>query len=84
MLQSISLLARGGRLMRCILLLAIAFTVTGCGQSEPPAKLKPVVPSGPLIGTTAPDIVGTNVDGKLMMLRDYRGKVVVLSFWADF
>jgi thiol-disulfide isomerase/thioredoxin len=34
-----------------------------------------------LIGKTAPDIDGEDVDGKPMKLSAFRGKVVVLSFW---
>jgi thiol-disulfide isomerase/thioredoxin len=36
------------------------------------------------IGKLAPEIVGTNVDGKPLKLSDYRGKVVVLVFWASW
>ena len=33
------------------------------------------------IGAEAPDIVGQDLDGHLLNLKDYRGRVVVLSFW---
>jgi thiol-disulfide isomerase/thioredoxin len=33
------------------------------------------------VGKTAPEIVGEDLDGRPMRLSDYRGKVVVLSFW---
>ncbi len=36
------------------------------------------------IGKTAPDIVGEDTDGVKFKLSDYRGKVVVLSFWATW
>jgi thiol-disulfide isomerase/thioredoxin len=36
------------------------------------------------VGTLAPEIKGESVDGKVLMLSDYRGKVVVLSFWASW
>ena len=36
------------------------------------------------IGTPAPEVSGEDVDGKPMKLSDYRGKVVVLSFWATW
>ena len=36
------------------------------------------------IGRTAPDIAGTDGDGKELKLSDYRGKVVVLDFWASW
>jgi thiol-disulfide isomerase/thioredoxin len=32
----------------------------------------------------APEVDGTDVDGKRMKLSDYRGKVVVLTFWATW
>jgi thiol-disulfide isomerase/thioredoxin len=36
------------------------------------------------IGKVAPEIEGESVDGKLLKLSDYRGKVVVLNFWASW
>jgi peroxiredoxin len=36
------------------------------------------------IGVTAPDIVGTDAEGKDFRLKDYRGKVVLLEFWGDW
>jgi thiol-disulfide isomerase/thioredoxin len=36
------------------------------------------------VGKTAPDISGEDLDGKPLKLRDYRGKVVVLTFWATW
>ena len=36
------------------------------------------------IGKTAPEIVGTDLDGEPMKLSDYRGSVVVLNFWGDW
>jgi hypothetical protein len=37
-----------------------------------------------VIGKTAPDIAGDDVDGKPFHLTDYRGKVVVLDFWGHW
>ncbi|MCO6048127.1 TlpA family protein disulfide reductase [Aeoliella sp. ICT_H6.2] len=34
-----------------------------------------------IVGTEAPNILGTDLHGKPLDLREYRGKVVVLSFW---
>lgn len=41
-------------------------------------------PSGPemLVGLPAPAFAGTGVDGQPLKLEDYKGKVVVLDFWA--
>jgi hypothetical protein len=36
------------------------------------------------VGRAAPDIEGTNVDGHTMNLSDFRGKVVLLDFWATY
>ncbi|HMC67040.1 MAG TPA: TlpA disulfide reductase family protein [Gemmataceae bacterium] len=40
--------------------------------------------AGPKKGDTAPDIEGVDIDGKPLKLSDYRGKVVLLDFWADW
>lgn len=37
--------------------------------------------SGPPVNQAAPDIVGTDQDGRQFKLSDYRGKVVLLDFW---
>jgi hypothetical protein len=36
------------------------------------------------VGTKAPEIEGTDIDGKKFKLSDYRGKVVVLDFWGNW
>jgi thiol-disulfide isomerase/thioredoxin len=36
------------------------------------------------VGKVAPEIEGQDIDGKPMKLSDYRGKVVVLSFWGTW
>ncbi len=36
------------------------------------------------VGKTAPDIIGEDTDGVTFKLSDYRGNVVVLSFWATW
>ena len=35
-----------------------------------------------LVGKVVPDFSATDLDGKLISLQDYRGKVVLLDFWA--
>jgi len=39
---------------------------------------------GPLVGKPAPEIVGPNSAGDTMKLSDYKGKVVMLDFWASW
>jgi thiol-disulfide isomerase/thioredoxin len=36
------------------------------------------------VGCKAPDIEGEDIDGKPLKLSDYRGKVVMISFWATW
>jgi thiol-disulfide isomerase/thioredoxin len=36
------------------------------------------------VGKLAPDIVGEDLSGEALKLSDYRGKVVLLSFWATW
>ena len=36
------------------------------------------------IGQVAPEITGDDIEGVSLKLSDYRGKVVVLSFWATW
>jgi thiol-disulfide isomerase/thioredoxin len=36
------------------------------------------------VGKTAPEISGVDLDDQPMQLSDYRGKVVVLKFWASW
>jgi peroxiredoxin len=36
------------------------------------------------VGRKAPEIEGHDVDGKVFRLSDYRGKVVVVAFWASW
>ena len=35
-----------------------------------------------MIGKLAPDFSATDIDGNLISLKDYRGKVVLLDFWS--
>ena len=36
------------------------------------------------VGKPAPEIIGTDLDGQPFKLSDYRGKVVLLTFWAGW
>ena len=36
------------------------------------------------IGHVAPEIIGKKIDGNLMQLSAFRGKVVLLDFWGDW
>ena len=42
------------------------------------------IPGGSLVGKSAPDFQLTTLDGKQVSLSDYRGKAVMLNFWATW
>jgi thiol-disulfide isomerase/thioredoxin len=70
---------------------ASAARVTGAPPAErldvaapPPVLTGVVADEGPEVGRVAPDIVGRDLDGVEFRLSDYRGKVVVLLFTADW
>jgi hypothetical protein len=65
---------------RCFWLyaLAAALVISGCGF--PPAPTA----KGKATSHPAPEISGDDADGKPMRLSDYRGKVVMLDFWATW
>ena len=60
-------------------LILCVFALAGCSGSR---KVEPPIGLGK--GQQAPDIVGLDPFGKKLRLRDYRGKVVVLDFWATW
>lgn len=57
-------------------LMAIVLTFVATGAAEAQSHLK--------VGDKAPNIVGTTPDGKSISLRDLRGKVVLIDFWASW
>ncbi|HZU37597.1 MAG TPA: hypothetical protein VFA18_16875 [Gemmataceae bacterium] len=60
-------------LYRILALGTIGLIVAGCLSSsgDPAADL----------GKPAPDLSGRDLNGRLLRLSDYRGKVVLLDFW---
>lgn len=49
-----------------------------------PAPVKRERPKLLAAGTTAPDFTATALDGHTVKLSDYKGKIVVLDFWATW
>lgn len=66
---------------------ALALSMPGCPKKAPPEPIplgRPRVQPGPQIGQPAPEIVGVDLEGEPMKLSDFRGKVVAVSFWANW
>jgi cytochrome oxidase Cu insertion factor (SCO1/SenC/PrrC family) len=61
--------------MRKLALVSLAVLVAGC-QGGGGGK--------PAVGKSAPEIAGRDADGQSFKLSDYRGKVVVVTFWASW
>jgi hypothetical protein len=57
-------------------LLALGLAGLGCAEQTRPAGLA--------VGVVAPELEGQDENGKTLKLSDYRGKVVMLDFWAGW
>lgn len=90
-----NLLVRVTRLFRVIAAagaLGLAATLAGCTSSGASTSQTNYVADGAGVVTTyspghrkpAPEISGTDLHGKPLSLAEFRGKVVVLNFWASW
>jgi thiol-disulfide isomerase/thioredoxin len=52
--------------------------------AQPPAPKTKSAGPGRLIGKPAPDFFVTSLDGKKISLGDYRGKALLINFWATW
>ena len=59
------------------------YLLFGRGESKASNAIRPSLPAGTMAGM-APAFTLTNLDGKTVSLADFRGKVVVLDFWATW
>jgi peroxiredoxin len=80
--------AKKGPMAYTWIVLAVIVAVAGYylfGRSESRARsaLQPALPPGELAGA-APAFTLTDLSGKSVSLSDFRGKVVVLDFWATW
>jgi hypothetical protein len=62
--------------VRASALLLLATALVGCIATSPNTGLSP--------GRPAPAIRGIDADEKSFQLSDFRGKVVLLDFWATY
>ena len=58
-------------------LAVLCLTIAACDSGSPSKN-------GFAIGQRAPEITGTDLNGKPLKLSDYRGQVVVLDFWGNW
>jgi cytochrome oxidase Cu insertion factor (SCO1/SenC/PrrC family) len=60
----------------------------GCKDASDRESTRPSKPTsgavGLKVGDAAPEIEGKDMDGKSLKLSDFRGKVVLLDFWASW
>ena len=68
------------------IILTLVLLVTGCSAgSEPPDGKSPTAPvEGTQVGNLAPDFQLQNLDGQAVSLSDFRGKPVLVNFWASW
>lgn len=60
-----------------VALLLLALTVVSCSRQSS-------VEQDPAVGDPAPLISAADLSGRMLRLADYRGKVVLLNFWASW
>src|SRR5262245_27908982 len=75
-----------GTLAVALLVATVGYFLLG-GNSETESNLRLVLPGTPISNsrqTAPPDFEIKTIDGRTMKLSDYRGKVVVLDFWATW
>ncbi len=66
-----------------VVVLVGGYYVFGKSNSKAGSAVQPTLPTNELAGV-APAFTLTNLDGKSISLADFRGKVVVLDFWATW
>lgn len=64
--------------------LALGYFLVAAQRSAPPTPTADPRPQGPQVGAQAPDFTLTTLDGKTLSLSQFRGKVVMLNFWASW
>ena len=66
-----------------VIAVVAGYYIYGRGESNAGSAMKPMLPPGELAGS-APAFTLTDLNGKPVSLADFRGKVVVLNFWATW
>ena len=61
-----------------LFMVAVSLALAGCNDAKPTGTV------GLDVGNIAPPLAGADIDGKSLSLADYKGKVVVVDFWATW
>lgn len=78
------------KLLLFLVMNVLILAIQGCmpaadaKEGEVAATVVPVVSSVPKVGALAPSIELTDLDGNVVNLADYHGKIVLLNFWATW
>jgi cytochrome c biogenesis protein CcmG/thiol:disulfide interchange protein DsbE len=72
------------RALSAFALLAVMSVVAGAQAAAAAAAPVDVAATAPQAGNVAPDFARTDLDGKSRALSAYRGKVILLNFWATW
>jgi thiol-disulfide isomerase/thioredoxin len=70
-----------GNLIRIVVIIGILVGMVGGSY---PGYSSPIYGIEGIEGMKAPDIVFTDKSGKILHLKDFKGKTVILSFWATW
>ena len=66
------------------LVLAVSLALASSRAAPRPGAAPPPRPPLLATGTAAPDFAATAADGRVVKLSDFRGKVVLIDFWATW
>ena len=69
---------------RGLLLAGIAALLFVATRATSPTVSAAPKEEGPKVGTPAPAIEGTDIDGKPIKLSDFKGKLVMVDFFGDW
>jgi thiol-disulfide isomerase/thioredoxin len=79
------MIKRTGKLSAALTAWITILVFTGCGRGTPPNQEIPVnAVIGLETGNLAPDLSGQSPEGKTISLSAYRGRLVLIDFWASW